>query len=107
MMTSRVDEAFDRTGAKDRRVVSTARPEADPALLDRQILDAGKRAPCGVEEGELAAGGDVRVEAFLLHGRTDEQASIAARHEIDIRCPDDMAEQRLARIHLQREHLAL
>ena len=107
VVSRRIDQALDRAGAQDRGVVAAARAEADPGFGDRKLLDAGERAPGGIEQCELRAGGQMRVEAFLLHGRADEQPSVMARHQIDVRRPDDMAQQRPLGVHAQRQHLAL
>src|SRR6516165_12592333 len=39
------DEAIERPRTKDRRIIATARPMANPHLVDRQLLDRRYRAP--------------------------------------------------------------
>ena len=51
--------------------------------------------------------GKVCVETPLFHGRPNQQPAIPARHEINtFRCPQNMLQNRIVRIHLQRHHLA-
>src|SRR5712671_2344719 len=45
VMPGSVDQAIERPGAENRRVVAAAGAVPDPHLIDRQVLDGGDRAP--------------------------------------------------------------
>src|SRR5262245_60410288 len=57
VMPGSEDEAIERAGAEDWRVVAAAWAVPDPHLIDRQVLDGGHRAPGRFEQAQHAAGG--------------------------------------------------
>src|SRR5947207_3374426 len=87
VMARRDHEPVEAARAKHRRVVTRARPETDPGLGDRQFLDRRDRAPSAFDESEETARGQARVEAALLDGAADDEASVAPWHEIPVRQP--------------------
>ena len=105
-MSGGIDEAIDRSGAEDRRIVAAARSMSDPHLIDRQFLDRGHRPPGRFEQGQHAAGGERHIVSFFFDGRPHEQAAVRARHQIGARRPDHVGQERRGRIHAKRQHLA-
>ncbi len=107
-MPGGIDEPFHlRARSEDGGIVAAAGPEAHPLLQDGQFLDARNGPPGMGEEGELAAGREVGVEPFLLGGGAEDEAAIPARHHVGAGRPQNVGEEGMGRVHLQRQHLAL
>jgi len=86
-------------------IVSRTRTKAYPSLGHRKLLYARHGAPRALDQRQQAACRDPVVEAALLNGTANHEPSVPARHQIAPRKPDDMVQQRVRRIHLQRQHL--
>src|SRR5262245_34802 len=105
VMPGGVDEAIERSGAEDRRVVTAAGAVPDPHLIDRQLLDSGDRAPGRFEQAQNGAGGERGVIAFFFDRRSHQQAAVPARYEIGAWRPKHVAQERRGWIHTERQHL--
>src|SRR5689334_9699110 len=68
VMPGGVNEAIERSGAENRRVVTAAGAVPNPHLIDRQVLDGGDRAPGRFEQAQHAASGERCVITLFLDG---------------------------------------
>jgi hypothetical protein len=81
-------------GAKNGEIVRGSGAQARPGLMDFGVRQLGEEGFGGMVQALNRIGMSTLVKARFFDGGSDEQASIAARNEINLGRADDVLDQR-------------